>query len=74
MLEIGNNAIRFTSDTPSESRTWLYRDIETIGQPDSYRFRVTTARETYVIELKRELSSEAYRCAWDKFYMEATRR
>jgi hypothetical protein len=26
----------------------LYRDIETIGRPDSFRFRVTTNRETYV--------------------------
>ncbi len=74
MLDIGNDSIRFTSDTPGESRTWLYRDIETIGQPDSYRFRVTSARQTYVVELKQELSDEAYRFAWDRVYGQAARR
>jgi hypothetical protein len=68
MLEIGDAAITFASEQPSDSRTWLYRDIETIGQPDSYRFRVTTARETYVLELKRRLSAEAYRLAWKNVY------
>jgi hypothetical protein len=67
MLEIGDASIRFVSkDEPADARTWLYRDIETIGQPDSHRFRVTTDRETYVLELKRPLSDEAYRFAWDR--------
>ena len=52
MLEIGQDSIQFVSDKPADSRTWLYRDIETIGRPDSFRFRVTTNRETYVLELK----------------------
>src|SRR5450755_2047142 len=47
MLEIGQLSIHFVSDKPADSRTWLYRDIETIGRPDSYSFRVTTKRETY---------------------------
>ena len=38
-LEIGQVAIRFVSDKPVDSRTWLYRDIETIGRPDRFRFR-----------------------------------
>ncbi|HZT69405.1 MAG TPA: hypothetical protein VFC10_06620 [Terriglobia bacterium] len=67
-LEIGNEAIRFVSDKPSDSRTWLYRDIETIGRPDAYRFRVTTNRETYVVELKSELPEAAYEFAWSKVY------
>lgn len=65
-LEIGDDSIQFVGEQPGDSRTWLYRDIETVGQPDSYRFRVTTARETYVLELKRPLSDEAYRFAWDR--------
>lgn len=67
-LEIGDDAIRFVSDKPADSRTWLYRDIETIGQPDSYRFRVTTNRETYVVELKSRLPAAAYEFAWGKVY------
>ena len=67
-LEIGKDAIRFVSDKPADSRTWLYRDVETIGRPDSYRFRVTTNRETYVVELKSPLPEAAYELAWTKVY------
>jgi len=68
MLEIGDESIRFVSDKPADSRTWLYRDIETIGRPDLYRFRVTTNRETYIVELKSGLPEEAYEFAWSKVY------
>ena len=67
-LEIGDEAIRFVSDKPADSRTWLYRDVETIGRPDLFRFRVTTNRETYVVELKSELPEPAYELAWSKIY------
>jgi hypothetical protein len=68
MLAIGTDSIRFISDKPTDSRTWLYRDIETIGRPDSFRFRVTTNRETYVLELKAALPEAAYQFAWSKVY------
>jgi hypothetical protein len=58
LLKIGPASIQFVSDKPADSRTWLYRDIETIGRPDSFRFRVTTNRETYVLELKEGLRSD----------------
>jgi hypothetical protein len=67
-LEIGQDSIRFVSDQSADSRTWLYRDIETIGMPDSFRFRVTTNRESYVFELKAELPETAYQFAWSKVY------
>jgi hypothetical protein len=67
-LEIGEDSIRFVSHKPADSRTWLYRDIETIGKPDSFRFRVTTNRETYILELKAELPEAAYQLAWRKVY------
>ncbi len=68
ILEIGESAIQFVSDKPADSRTWIYRDIETIGRPDSFRFRVTTNRETYVLELKEDLPEAAYEFAWSKIY------
>ncbi len=67
-LEIGQDSISFVSEKLADSRTWLYRDIETIGRPDSFRFRVTTSRETYVLELKAELPEAAYQLAWSKVY------
>ena len=68
LLRIGPESIQFVSDKPADSRTWLYRDIETIGRPDSFRFRVTTNRETYVLELKEDLPEAAYNFAWSKIY------
>ena len=68
LLQIGAESIQFVSDKPADSRTWLYRDIETIGKPDSFRIRVTTDRETYILELKEELPEAAYRFAWDRVY------
>ena len=67
-LEIGRNSIQFISDSTADSRTWLYRDIETIGKPDSFRVRVTTNREIYVLELRAELPEAAYQVAWSKVY------
>lgn len=67
-LEIGRDSIRFVGDKPADSRTWLYRDIETIGRPDSFRYRVTTSRETYILELKADLPEAAYQFAWSKVY------
>ncbi len=68
MLVIGPEAIRFLSDKTKEPRTWLYRDIETIGTPDPFHFRVTTYAETFTFDLKERLSEEAYRLAWRKVY------
>jgi hypothetical protein len=68
ILEIGEDSIQFVSERPTDSRTWLYRNIETIGRPDSFRFRVTTNRETYVLELKEDLPEAAYEFAWSKIY------
>jgi hypothetical protein len=70
MLAIGESSIQFVSGNPADSRTWLYRDIETIGRPDRFRFRVTTNRETYVLELKDDLPDTAYQMAWNQIYGE----
>ena len=68
LLKIGPESIQFVSDKPADSRTWLYRDIETIGRPDLFRLRVTTNRETYVLELKEDLTEAAYDFAWSRIY------
>ncbi len=65
-LEIGQDSIRFVSGKRADSRTWLYRDIETIGKPDSFRFRVTTNRETYIVELKSELPDGSVRACMEQ--------
>lgn len=68
LLKIGPESIQFVGDKPADSRTWLYRDIETIGRPDSFRFRVTTNRETYILELKEDLPEAGFQFAWNRVY------
>ena len=67
-LRIGEESIQYLSENAADARTWLYRDIETVGRPDSFRFRVTTNRETYVVELKEALPEAAYELAWSRVY------
>jgi hypothetical protein len=67
-LVIGEDAIRFLSDKTKQSRTWLYRDIETIGSADPFHFRVSTYAETFTFDLKDRLPEDAYRLASGKVY------
>jgi hypothetical protein len=67
-LIIGSDGIRFLSDKAKEPRTWLYRDIETIGNSDPFHFRVATYAETFTFDLKERLPEEAYRLVWQKVY------
>ncbi len=67
-LAIGDNGLQFRSEKPADSRTWRYSEIETIGQPDRFSFRVSTNRETYLLELKGELPESLYWSVWSKVY------
>ena len=67
-LIIGSEAIRFLSKNPKYSRTWLYRDIETIGSASPFQFRLSTPAETYTFDLKEQLPERAYRLAWEHVY------
>ncbi|PYT32243.1 MAG: hypothetical protein DMG57_02555 [Acidobacteria bacterium] len=65
-LEIGPEAIRFVAEKPADSRTWPYRDIESIGNADPFHFRVSTYSETYMFDVKERLAPEAYEYAWQR--------
>lgn len=67
-VEIGSDAIRFVGLKSGESRTWLYRDVESIGSPDPFHLRVTTFAETYTFDLKERLPAEAYESMWQRVY------
>jgi hypothetical protein len=67
-LVVGDKGIRFISKKPKDCRTWLYRDIETIGATDPFHFRVTTYAETFSLDLKERLPEGAYDLAWKSIY------
>ncbi|MBI1894926.1 MAG: hypothetical protein HYS04_00105 [Acidobacteria bacterium] len=67
-FEIAEDGLRFTSENAKHSRTWRWRDLESIGQADSLSFRITSPSETYHLELKQRLTGGAYDFAWRKLY------
>ena len=71
-IEIGPQAIRFVAEQPADSRTWLYRDIQSVGNSDPFHLRVSTGAETYMFDLKERLKPEAYDFAWQRVF-EASR-
>ncbi len=67
-LQIDAAGIRFVSNEPSGSRTWLYSDIETVGSMNPFHFRVTTLAETYNFDLKERLPERSYDVAMRSVY------
>lgn len=68
ILEIGPDGIQFKTETKADSRTWLYRDIQTIGSSGPFNFRISTESGTYNFDLKQRLPERAYDLAWSKLY------
>jgi hypothetical protein len=68
-IEIGPESIRFVTEKTADSRTWLYRDIQTIGSSDPFHFRLSTYAETYMLDLKERMTREAYDYAWERVYV-----
>jgi hypothetical protein len=68
VLEIGPDGIQFKTETKADSRTWLFRDIQTIGSSGPFNFRISTESETYNLDLKERLPERAYDLAWAKTY------
>ena len=71
-IQIDLDAIRFLSDRPEDSRTWLYRDLETLGTMNPFHFRVSTLAETFNFDLKERLAESAYDSAVRRIYQLST--
>ncbi len=67
-IHIDQRDIRFESDKPEDSRTWLYRDIETVGTMNPFHFRVSTLAETFNFDLQERLPEAAYDIASRRVY------
>ncbi len=72
-LTIGRESVRFVSSESHDSRTWLYRDLESIGEAGPLELRVTSLAETYHFDLKERLPQEAYDFVWSKLNYAAPR-
>jgi hypothetical protein len=59
-IRIEAGGISFQSDRAEDSRTWRYRDIETVGTMNAFHFRVTTLAGTFNFDLKERLPQPVY--------------
>lgn len=71
-IHIGESGIRFQSDKREDSRTWLYRDVETVGTMNPFHFRVSTLAETFNFDLQERLSEATYLLASRRIYSIST--
>ena len=67
-IRIDSDGIGFLSDRPEDSRTWLYRDLATIGTMNPFHLRVSTLAETFNFDLKERLPETAYDFAVRRVY------
>ena len=67
-LQVEEDRLVYVSDRSKDNRVWKLSDIETIGSPDPYHFRVTTYNETFTFDLKSPLDPNIYDTLWKKIY------
>src|SRR5262249_47361289 len=67
-LQVEEDRLVYSSDRSNDNRIWKLSEIETIGSPDPYHFRVTTYNETFTFDLKSPLDSKIYDRLWKKIY------
>ena len=67
-LQIEEDRLVYSSDRSSDNRAWKLSEIETIGSPDPYHFRVSTYIETFTFDLKSPLDPKIYDSLWKKIY------
>jgi hypothetical protein len=67
-LRFRDEGIDYVTGTTGASRSWRWADIQTLANPDPYRFRVGGYLETFDFELKQPLSREVFDTLWDRVY------
>lgn len=74
-LMIADDRIVYQSETPGESRTWRFRDIDSINTSGVFNFSITTLEHSrwrhtadteFVFELKEPLNESRYNELWRK--------
>ena len=68
ILRVRDSGIDYISTNGRDSRSWRWKDIQTIANPDPYSFRVSAYREIAEFELKEPLSRELFDEMWTRLY------
>lgn len=68
VLRFSDDGIDYVTQAPEDSRSWEWRDIQTVSYPDAYHFTVYGFLETYSFDLKHSLPAGIYDHATDEIF------
>ena len=68
ILRFKDNGIDYVTESGRDSRSWRWADIQTLGNPNPYEFRVTAYREIIEFDLKQALPRDLFERMWDLLY------
>lgn len=75
VLSFGQETAGYSTEEPGHSRTWTYRDIESISSSDPFHLTINTyehqsfhygSRRTFAFQLKEPIRESAYNELWRK--------
>jgi hypothetical protein len=68
VLRFRDTGIDYFTDSGRGGRSWRWRDIQTLANPDPYHFRVGGYRETFTFELKQPMTRQLFDRLWNGLY------
>jgi hypothetical protein len=67
-LRFRDDGIDYVTENGRDGRSWRWADIQTLGNPNPYEFRVTGYREIVEFDLKQPMPRDLFERVWDRFY------
>ncbi len=67
-LRLKDDGIDYVTENGRDSRSWRWADIQTLGNPNPYEFRVTAYREIVEFDLKQPMPRDLFEQMWDRLY------
>jgi hypothetical protein len=68
LLRIRQLGIDYVTAQPGQSRSWSWRDLQTLSRPDPYHLLVFGYRDSYAFDLKGTLSREVFNQLSDEIW------
>lgn len=70
-LRFRDGGLDYVTNSPRDSRSWRWEDLQTLSDPDPYHLFVFGYRDTYTFDLKEPLARTLFDRATDKIVVQA---
>ncbi len=68
LLRISQDGIDYVTAQPGQSRSWRWRDLQTLSNPDPYHLLVFGYRDSYAFDLKDALTRQVFNHLCDEIW------